>query len=86
MDDDTVELDIEKMTLGEIETIEEIAGADAVAGLMSGGRMTAKVLIAVTYVVKRRDNPAFTLDDARAMKVMALKQPDDAGKAPGNGG
>ncbi len=84
MDDETIVLDLDRMTLGELELIEEVAGADA-AQLMMSGRMTAKALIAVAYVVKRRDDPAFTLEDAKAMKVAALKQPDDAGKAEGNG-
>lgn len=84
MDDETIVLDLDRMTLGELEAIEEVAGADAVVAMMAG-RMTAKALIAVAYVVKRRDDPAFTLEDARALKVLALKQPDDAGKVAGNG-
>lgn len=84
MDDDTIVLDLDRMTLGELEAIEEVAGTDAVVAMMAG-RMTAKALIAVAYVVKRRDDPAFTLEDARALKVLALKQPDDAGKVAGNG-
>lgn len=83
-DDDTVVLDLDRMTLAELETIEEVAGADAARAMMNG-QMSAKALIAVVYVVKRRDNPAFTLEDAKAMRVTALKQPDAAGKANGNG-
>lgn len=84
MDDDTITLDLEAMTLGELEAIEEIAGADAVKAMMAG-QMSAKALVAVAYVVKRRDHPEFTLEDAKALKVMALKQPDAVGKANGNG-
>lgn len=84
MDDDTIVLDMDAMTLGELEQIEEIAGADAVKAMM-GGQMRAKALIAVAYVVKRRDNPEFTLEDAKAMRVMALKQADAVGKGNGNG-
>lgn len=84
MDDDTITLDLDAMTLGELEAIEDVAGAEAVKAMMAG-QMTAKALIAVAYVVKRRDQPEFTLEDARALRVLALKQPDAVGKGNGNG-
>lgn len=84
MDDDTIVLDMEALTLGELETIEEVAGGDAAKAMMAG-QVSAKALIAVAYVVKRRDHPEFTLEDAKALKVMALKQPDPAKKGNGNG-
>ncbi len=84
MDDDTIVLDLDAMTLGELEAIEEVAGAEAVKSMMAG-QMTAKALIAVAYVVKRRDHPEFTLEDAKALRVLALKQPDAVGKGNGNG-
>jgi hypothetical protein len=83
-DDETIVLNIDDMDLGELDDIEEIAGPEASA-LMMSGRMTAKALIAVAYVVKRRDNPSFTIEDARKIKVTALKQPESPGKAEGNG-
>lgn len=85
MDDDTIVLDLPSMTLGELEVVEEIAGLDGVQSMMFGP-MTPKALIAAAYVVKRRDHPDFTLEDARAVKVMALKhpEPDAVGKANGN--
>jgi hypothetical protein len=84
VDDDQIVLDLDAMTLGELEAIEDVAGADAVKPLMAG-QMSAKALIAVAYVVKRRDHPEFTLEDAKALKVMALAQPDPAKKGNGNG-
>lgn len=84
MDDDTIVLDLDRMTLGELETIAEVAGADAARAMMAG-EMSPKALIAVAYVVKRRDNPEFTIEDARALKVTALKQPDPEKKANGKG-
>lgn len=82
--DDEIVLDLDEMTFGEMAMIEEVAGVEAVERMMAG-RMTAKALIAVVYVVKRRDNPAFTIEDAKAIKVTALKQPDAPGKVEGNG-
>jgi hypothetical protein len=84
MNDDMIVLNLDDIELGELETIEDVAGAEAVEAMMAG-RMTAKAVVAVAYVVKRRENPAFTIEDARKIKVNALKQPDDAGKAEGNG-
>lgn len=84
MDDDTIELDLDRMTLGELDTIAEVAGTEAAKAMMAG-EMSPKALIAVAYVVKRRDNPEFTIEDARALKVMALKQPDPEKKGNGNG-
>lgn len=84
MDDETITLDLDAMTLGELDTIAEVAGADAAKAMM-GGEMSPKALIAVAYVVKRRDNPEFTIEDARALKVSALKQPDPAKKGNGKG-
>lgn len=84
MDDDQIVLDLDAMTLGELETIEEVAGAGAAKAMMAG-QMSAKALIAVAYVVKRRDNPEFTVEDAKALKVLALQQPDPAKKGNGQG-
>ena len=75
MTDDTIVLDLDDMTLGELEVIEEVAGAEAVMLLMAK-QMTVKALIAVAYVVRRRTNPEFTVEDAKSIKVVALKQPD----------
>lgn len=84
MDDDAIVLDLPSMTLGELEVVEEIAGLDGVKSMMFGP-MTPKALIAAAYVVKRRDHPDFTIEDARAVKVTALQQPDAVGKGNGNG-
>lgn len=82
---ETIELDLDRMTLGELEAIEEIAGTEGFQRLMEG-QTSAKVLIAVAYIVKRRDNPAFTMDDARSIRVMAFQPPEESpGKAEGNG-
>lgn len=84
MDDDTIVFDLDSMTLGELDAIEDIIGTDAAEALMAG-RVSAKALIAVAYVVKRRDHPEFTIEDAKALRVMALQQPDPAKKGNGNG-
>lgn len=78
-----IALDLEAMTLGELETIEEVAGPEAAKAMMTG-QMSAKALLAVAYVVRRRDDPAFTIEDARSLKITALKPADATGKGNGN--
>jgi hypothetical protein len=74
-DDDApevLEFDVNELTLGEIETIEEIVGRDVLREL-GRGTPGAKTLIAVVYVIKRRSDPDITLDDVRRMNVNALR-------------
>lgn len=81
---ETIELDLDRMTLGELEAIEDILSPEDYQRLLNGQTST-KALIAIAYVIKRRDNPAFTMDDARSIRVMAFQQPESPGKAEGNG-
>lgn len=59
------------LTLGEVDDLEGAAGA-SVAEIFGPAGMRAKHLIAVVWVLGRRDNPEFSLDDARAVKVGEL--------------
>lgn len=60
-------IDIEGLTLGEIEEFEEASGSSISA--VAKGEGTAKAIVALVWVVKKRENPEFTMDDARAMKL-----------------
>lgn len=40
---------------------------------LSETHLTARVIKALVYVTKRRDNPAFTLEDARHVRLSELK-------------
>jgi len=71
-DDEELAFDINTLTLGEVETMEEIVGRDVMREL-GQGTPSVKTLLALVYVIKHRDNPAFTLDDARALRVTAVK-------------
>lgn len=70
--DEVLEFDVNALTLGEIETIEEIVGRDVLREL-GRGTPGAKTLIAVVYVIKRRSDPDVTLDDIRQMNVNTLR-------------
>jgi len=71
-----------------MEDIERIAGQsfaeilDLLTASSEGGRLNVpiKVLKAVVFVVHRQDNPQFTEDDARNVKIselqVVLSEPD----------
>ena len=56
--------DLDKVTVGDIVDIEETVGMpwDDIVDMDSP---PTKVLLAMLWIVKRRDNPEFTLEDAR---------------------
>ena len=78
---------LEDFELGELEWLEEELGIyfneigvdpDATRAIQS-----MKAATRLVYVLKRRDNPEFTLEDARKVKLEAFETPADepAGKA-----
>lgn len=64
--------DLNKVTLGDIVDIEEVCGLPWDDILDMDGLPT-KVLLAMVWVAKRRDNPDFTLDDARQTPVAEIQ-------------
>ena len=66
-------MDFDDITLGEIEEIEDYAGlpiskiGDETPGVI-------KLRIALAWIMKRRTNTAFTIDDARKMTASELTQ------------
>ncbi len=55
--------DFETLTIGEVETIEHISGSP-IDSLMDDSALKGKSLKAVVFIIKKRDNAMFTLDDA----------------------
>ena len=64
-------LNVDDLTLGELEDIEERTGVN-VATLRGGGPPPSKVLTALVWVMKRREDPSFTYEQARELKVTEL--------------
>ena len=64
-------LNVDDLTLGELEDIEEKTGVN-VATLKQGAAPPTKVLTALVWVMKRREDPSFTYEMARETKVTAL--------------
>lgn len=75
-------LSVDDITVGDMEDIEDISGqtfaeiVDALQKPTTGAgvvNVPIKVLKAIVYIAYRRDNPDFTLDDARNIKVSELE-------------
>lgn len=64
-----ISIDINDMTLGELEEIEETTGL-AISALGNG---TAKAMTALIWISERRNNPEFTLDDARKVRISEVE-------------
>lgn len=58
------------LTLAELCDFEEAAGVAAMVAFKEG--LSAKAITALVWVLKRRDDPQFTLDDARATTLADL--------------
>jgi hypothetical protein len=74
---DVLKIDPEDLTIGDLEDFEDIVGMsfdDAMAPGPDGKpKVTTKALKALVFLSKRREDPTFTLDDARAIKVSELQ-------------
>jgi len=71
---DETKFDFESLTLDEVEQIELIAGT-SIDQLMDAGAPKGKALKAIIFVIKKRNDPNFTLE--MAGKV-ALKDAQEA--------
>lgn len=65
-------MEFDDITLGEIEEIEDYAGLpiQQIGDMNTVG--THKLRIALAWIVKRREDPKFTLADAKKMKASEL--------------
>ncbi|MFE5621724.1 hypothetical protein ACFQ8S_06880 [Streptomyces virginiae] len=65
---DVLSLSLDSLTLNEIEMIEDIIDGP-LDGIAKPGAKKAKLLKAMAFVIKRRDNPDFTLEDAGNLRI-----------------
>ena len=80
-------LDFDELTVGDIEDFEAACGIDITA--IGPGNMPTKALAPLIWITERRRNPAFTLEDARAVKFSDLEYggpPAGAGPAGSRAG
>ena len=64
-------MDFEDITLGEIEDIEEYAGLP-ISSIASNEPGVIKLRVALAWILKRRIDPNFTIDDARKLSTKQL--------------
>ena len=60
--------DFESLTLNEVETIELITGS-SIDQLMDAGQAKGKAMKAIIFVMKKRIDPNFTLEQAGALSM-----------------
>lgn len=75
--EDELSVDLEHLTVGEIEEIEELTGL-AIDALADPKAPKGRVMRALGYVVKRRADPEFTWEQAGALKVRFDEQGSSA--------
>ena len=64
----TLDFNLNDLTIGEIVTIEELTGLPF-AAMTDPDKPKGKLLQAIAYISKRRDNPEFTFEDAGNLKL-----------------
>lgn len=60
-------LDVNQLTVGDVEDIEDICGKPFEE--LNFDNPSAKLMKAIIFITGRRDNPEFTLDDARRVRL-----------------
>lgn len=65
---DIFTFDIEDLTIAEVETIEDITGM-AIDEAFAPGAKRGKIMRAIAFVVKRREDPDFTLEQAGNLRI-----------------
>ena len=80
----TIDLDelVDDLTLGEVEDIEAITGR-SISHVISKAGITGTAVLALVFVLKRRKDPAYTLDQARALRFADVDLATVAAEANG---
>ncbi len=66
--DDTLNFDINDLTIAEIVEIEELTGMPF-DSMGDSSKPKGKMLQALAFITKRRGDPSFTFEDAGALKI-----------------
>ena len=82
MTDETFNIDINDLTIAEVGEIEDLTGMPLDA-LGQDDKPKGRMLQALAYITKKKENPEFTFEDAGKLKITtASSKPDptdDAG-------
>ena len=74
--DDVLNVDINELTISEIVEIEELTGLPLDA-LGNPDKPKGRMLQALAFISKRRTNPAFTWEDAGAIRINTTSETPD---------
>ena len=74
--DDVLNIDINDLTIAEVVEIEDLTGMPLDA-LGQDDKPKGRMLQALAYISKRRDNPDFTFEDAGALKITTTSSKPD---------
>lgn len=66
-----ISLDVESMTLREVEDF-EVASGLTIGDIGPGKKTPARALRAIVWIVQRRQDPAFTFEDAGEVRITDL--------------
>lgn len=69
-------VNLNDLTIGDLEDFEDIVGV-SFEDAQAGSFRSVKAIKALVFLTMRRDNPAFTIEDARAFKITALNLGDE---------
>ena len=62
---------LEDLSLGEIMELEEVGGI-SMSAFTDGGTLPFRAVVALAWIVNRRDDPAYTFEDAKRLKAREL--------------
>lgn len=72
---DVLNFDLDDLTIDELDMLEEVTG-EAFDSILAPGKPKAKAMRAIAYVIKRRTDPEFTLEQAGRLKITMDSLPD----------
>ena len=76
MTDETFNIDINDLTIAEVVEIEDLTGMQLDA-LGQDDKPKGRMLQALAYITKKKENPEFTFEDAGKLKITtASSKPD----------
>ena len=83
-----LELDVNRFTLAELEDLEEATGMSFVqlGERLQSGDYPIKLLRALVWILRRRTDPGFTLEDARELSLGDIRFQDEAPHRPAKRG
>ncbi len=68
---DEITIDVDSLTLGDLEEGEKLAGKDFTAAL-EGKATSMAAMVVLIFLAKRKGEPMITLDEVRALPLSAL--------------